>query len=517
MSEMDDRIARAPWHPASEAWPMIPEKRSKGEPMSLEELAESVKKNGLLQPVKYWVDARGKIWRVDGRNRTAACELAGVKPRYEQVKLKAGQSILDWINVANGDRRHMKASQKALAAAKLLPLYEAEAKERQREAAKVGRGEKKAPKQAEPPEDRKATARAAKVTGASTRNTATAKKVLAEAPDLAEKVEKEGMTLHTAEKIIRKRAQQAVLSDAAEKVGDPGEGKTWVVEAGDVVEKLGGLTAGVANLIFVDPPYNQGVDYGRGKKADFLPEEQYLAWCREWVSLCVTALAPHGTLVLLTPCRWFGTFQAMLAEGGLFGRKCIVWYESFGQASSSGTNFGSCHRHILYCVKDKNKFTFNEAAVTRPDGKIWDDVWGINPPIPRLVENSAERLLDFPTQLPKVLLRPLIECFSNPGDLVLDPLCGSATTGEVCIETGRIFSGFDASEKFVEAARARLRLASTRVAKALKRRTQAPAGSEVDAESETAGPAPEANGTAKKAKKSKQVVEELATAATPAE
>jgi ParB-like chromosome segregation protein Spo0J len=73
MSEMDDRIARAPWHPAAEVWPLMPEKKSRNEPMSLEELAESIRKNGLHEPVKYWVDPRGKIWRVDGRNRTAAC------------------------------------------------------------------------------------------------------------------------------------------------------------------------------------------------------------------------------------------------------------------------------------------------------------------------------------------------------------------------------------------------------------------------------------------------------------
>ncbi len=60
-----------------------------------------------------------------------------------------------------------------------------------------------------------------------------------------------------------------------------------------------------------------------------------------------------------------------------------------------------------------------------PHDKLWDNVWCI----PRLVENSKERLPDFPTQLPLDLLRPFVMCASNPSDLVLDPFSGSGTSG----------------------------------------------------------------------------------------
>jgi DNA modification methylase len=54
------------------------------------------------------------------------------------------------------------------------------------------------------------------------------------------------------------------------------------------------------------------------------------------------------------------------------------------------------------------------------------------------------------------LLRPIIGCASNPGDLVIDPFCGSATTGVAAIELGRSFIGIEANPRFVERARQRI-------------------------------------------------------------
>jgi site-specific DNA-methyltransferase (adenine-specific) len=42
-----------------------------------------------------------------------------------------------------------------------------------------------------------------------------------------------------------------------------------------------------------------------------------------------------------------------------------------------------------------------------------------------------------PTEKPVLLLKYLIELFSNKGDLILDPFAGSASTGEAAITTSR--------------------------------------------------------------------------------
>jgi site-specific DNA-methyltransferase (adenine-specific) len=88
-----------------------------------------------------------------------------------------------------------------------------------------------------------------------------------------------------------------------------------------------------------------------------------------------------------------------------------------------------------------------------PLGKILDDVWL---DIPRLAGTHRERIPGFPTQLPVKLLHRIVGCASEPGDLVIDPFCGSGTTGVACQELHRRFCGIEASEEYAERARTRL-------------------------------------------------------------
>lgn len=51
----------------------------------------------------------------------------------------------------------------------------------------------------------------------------------------------------------------------------------------------------------------------------------------------------------------------------------------------------------------------------------------------------------------------LVERFTVPGALVLDPLCGSGTTGAACLQTGRLFIGSDRDAAAVAVSAQRLR------------------------------------------------------------
>lgn len=69
------------------------------------------------------------------------------------------------------------------------------------------------------------------------------------------------------------------------------------------------------------------------------------------------------------------------------------------------------------------------------------------------------------TQKPLALMRALVEDFSDPGELVLDPFAGSGTTGVACRELGRRFLGYEHSPEYhaaalrrIEAAREQLRI-----------------------------------------------------------
>jgi DNA modification methylase len=62
-----------------------------------------------------------------------------------------------------------------------------------------------------------------------------------------------------------------------------------------------------------------------------------------------------------------------------------------------------------------------------------------------------------PTQKPVGSLTPLIEAFTEPGGLVLDPFCGSGSTLVAAGRTGRCFAGIELDPVHCETASARLR------------------------------------------------------------
>lgn len=96
-------------HPAADVFPMLSDQE-------LEELAEDIKANGLIYPIV--IDSDGRL--IDGRNRLAACNLAGIAPRFETIP--DGTDVVSYILSTNISRRHLTKGQQAMAVAKALLL-----------------------------------------------------------------------------------------------------------------------------------------------------------------------------------------------------------------------------------------------------------------------------------------------------------------------------------------------------------------------------------------------------------
>ncbi len=62
---------------------------------------------------------------------------------------------------------------------------------------------------------------------------------------------------------------------------------------------------------------------------------------------------------------------------------------------------------------------------------------------------------EHPTQKPLSLMTWCVQ-FLPEGITVLDPFCGSGTTGVACVQTGRNFIGFELNPKYCEIARRRI-------------------------------------------------------------
>ena len=405
---------------------------------------------------------------LDGRNRYRACCELGIEPRLREWQ-EPGLAT-DFVVSENLRRRHLSPGQRAAVAVQAEAMREAEAdgRGRQREGGKKA-GRKRVPQKVveivpQPIAEPKVRDQVAQQFNTNPRYVQDAKTIRDAAPELLDRVKRGTITLPQAKQEVRRQQKRAELETKAKEARKKNANtSTWKIRRGNCLAILPTLTE-KARLIFCDPPYNIGINYGDGVAHDRLPSEKYLDWCRQWIALCAGALTDDGSLWVMINDEWADHFGLMLREAGLYRRSWVKWLETFGVNCIN--NFNRCSRHIFYCVRDRKHFVFNPDAVTRPSdrqtkyadkranpgGKLWDDVWQI----PRLTGTCKERIPGFPTQLPLALLEPIVLCASDLGDLVIDPFSGSGTTGVAAIRNGRRYVGIEKSKKFTDLARLRL-------------------------------------------------------------
>lgn len=113
-------MSKWPAHPAADLFPMLAAEE-------LQALADDIKEKGQLEAIVLY---DGQV--LDGRNRLAACELAGVEPRTVTMGFRSGEiGPTEWVISKNLHRRQLSKSQAAAVAVEALPMLEAEAKKRQ--------------------------------------------------------------------------------------------------------------------------------------------------------------------------------------------------------------------------------------------------------------------------------------------------------------------------------------------------------------------------------------------------
>lgn len=457
------------FHPAAEIYPLLSDSE-------IDVLAEDIRANGLRASIV--VDCQNRI--IDGRNRIRACRKAGVEPRFETFD--GDDEAIVWLVISlNEHRRHLTPGQRAacgVIADGLLKDARKRAKERQSEGGRIGgkiagRGRTKSNRVPDNcPEPLKGDSRdeVGDKHHVSGRAIDRAQRIKETCPETFGKVHNGEMTLNRATLHVKKEKKRAELKQKAKEADFLTEAPQWTLIHQDVFDGLQSVIDHhpKPRLIFADPPYNIGIDYGSGKKKDQLTPQEYVNWFEQWIRLCHDTLADDGSLWVMIGDEFAANYNLILKATGFTIRSWIKWYETFGV--NCANSFNRTSRHIFWAVKDSSKFVFHAEPVTRQSdrqtkyndkravetGKLWDDVWGINPPLPRLNQTCNERIPDFPTQLPIALVQAIVECASDPGDLVVDPFNGSGTTGVVCIRTKRKYIGIDISEKFIDLATLRL-------------------------------------------------------------
>src|SRR5262249_36635292 len=162
---------------------------------------------------------------------------------------------------------------------------------------------------------------------------------------------------------------------------------SFEILTGDCHSLLPAQVSGKFRLLFVDPPQNEGVDYGEGSSADELTESEYLAWITTWLKPCVPLLTEDGSLWFLTRDKFIHAVRDLLIQVGLHPRNWIKIYEPSGEGWSHG--FRSATLHLLHSTKSADPFVFHseglDQAVSRSAAeakalttlgcRLTDDVW----------------------------------------------------------------------------------------------------------------------------------------------
>ena len=254
---------------------------------------------------------------------------------------------------------------------------------------------------------------------------------------------------------------------------------------GDNLDVLRGLSDGVADLIYIDPPFNTGrtqrhtrIRTRRSRNGDRTgfqgrryetatigtkhfrdTFDDYMAFLEPRLVEAYRVLAPHGSFYLHVDYREVHRCRFLLDD--LFGPDNllneIIWAYDYGARPK--TRWPAKHDNILFYVKNVSDYVFNVDEIERipymapglvgPEkaarGKLPTDTWWHT-----IVPTRGAERTGYPTQKPLGILRRIVTASSRPGDLVLDFFAGSGTTGMAAHELGRRFILVDDNPEALE-------------------------------------------------------------------
>jgi site-specific DNA-methyltransferase (adenine-specific) len=236
------------------------------------------------------------------------------------------------------------------------------------------------------------------------------------------------------------------------------------IEVGDAVALP--LDDESVHLIPTSPPY--GVDLSGYEGGEDVLAGDWPSFMLAWLAEAFRVTVEHGRLALNIPLDTTrGGFRptyaqaVQLAEGaGWEYRSTILWVDDqLGKSTARGSMDSAAAPHVI--AGAEMIALFSKGA------------WRREPPSPAVAGDPSwlqhDEWIDWtngvwkfpgetqaweghPAPFPLTLPHRLIKLLSFPGDVVLDPFCGSGTTALAANRLGRDFIGFDRSQKYVDSA-----------------------------------------------------------------
>jgi modification methylase len=243
------------------------------------------------------------------------------------------------------------------------------------------------------------------------------------------------------------------------------------IRVGDCVAELAKLPANCVDLVFADPPYNlqlqrslkrpddshvDAVDDAWDKFTSFSAYDQFT---RAWLLACRRVMKPNATLWVIGSYHNIFRVGAILQDLGFWILNDVIWRKRNPMPNFRGRRFANAHETLIWAAREPRRkgYTFNYEALKAGNDDIqMRSDWTI--PLctgqERIKGVDGKKL--HPTQKPEALLARVVLASSRPGDLVLDPFCGTGTTGAIAKRLGRQFIGVERDQAYAQAAEKRI-------------------------------------------------------------
>ncbi|MGA2231680.1 MAG: DNA methyltransferase [Tepidisphaeraceae bacterium] len=208
------------------------------------------------------------------------------------------------------------------------------------------------------------------------------------------------------------------------------ESNKQTVLHGDCVEVMSTLAAESVDFILTDPPYLCRFTDRSGRKV--LNDDRH-DWLVPAYNQMHRVLKPNSLCVTFFGWTRLEIFAQAWAGAGFR----IVEHFVFAKHYASSSRFAARHHEQAYLLAKG----FPGLPETPPPSVL---EW-------RYTKNSFH-----PTQKPLCVLKPLIEAYTQPDDLILDPFCGSGSTLVAASRLGRRAIGIELDEQYIDVAKGRL-------------------------------------------------------------
>ena len=214
------------------------------------------------------------------------------------------------------------------------------------------------------------------------------------------------------------------------------------------------------DLVLTDPPYNIGVDGGKGWDR-WKTEREYLDWCMNWSRECIRVLKDNrmfvvwGTLKTDTFIKYKINLNTI---ENIYSQNEIIWSYNWGGRSKD--NFARKHEYA-WCYSKGKEFLFNgdDVRVERKMNKnLRTKEEYTNGTIPTCVweKNNHTTSKDYcgwhPTTKNLDILQRIIKAYTNENDLVLDCFMGSGATAIACKLSNRDYMGCELDKEYISKA-----------------------------------------------------------------